>query len=65
MVYEVDKGTGKLAFSTKALEASPGEMLRDMTAVFNNAEENARKYMEKQKNREIVRVSPSTSSLLF
>lgn len=55
MVYEVDKGTGKLAFSTKALEASPGEMLRDMTAVFNNAEENARKYMEKLENERLAR----------
>lgn len=55
MVYEVDKATGKLAFSTKALEASPGEMLRDMTAVFNNAEENARKYMEKLENERLAR----------
>ena len=47
MVYEVDRSSGRLAFSTKTLEASPGEILNDMSAVFANAEETARKYMER------------------
>eukprot|EP01038_Epipyxis_sp_PR26KG_P012958 gene12958-17374_t len=47
MVLDHDKVTGRVALSTKALEANPGDMLRDMSNVFENAEETAKKYHER------------------
>lgn len=44
MLLEKDKDKGRLAFSTKVLEAEPGMMLRDMQAVFDKAEETADAY---------------------
>lgn len=55
MVYEVDRSSGKLAFSTKALEANPGDVLKDMNAVFANAEENAKRYMERLEAERLAR----------
>jgi len=47
MILDHDKANGRVALSTKTLEASPGDMLRDMEGVFTNAEENARKFHER------------------
>ncbi len=44
MILEHDKANGRVALSTKTLEPSPGDMLKDMSAVFDNAEETAKKY---------------------
>lgn len=44
MILEHDKVSGRVALSTKTLEANPGDMLRDSNAVFENALENAQKY---------------------
>ena len=41
MVLEHDVNSGRVALSTKTLESSPGEMLRDMETVFQNAEATA------------------------
>eukprot|EP01039_Chlorochromonas_danica_P007113 gene7113-7865_t len=50
MVLDYDKATGKVALSTKALEANPGDMLKDMQAVFANAEETALRYNERMES---------------
>lgn len=47
MVIEHDKAQGRVALSTKTLEANPGDMTKDMEAVFANAEETARKFQER------------------
>lgn len=47
MVIEHDKAQGRVALSTKTLEVNPGDMIKDMEAVFANAEETARKFQEK------------------
>ena len=44
MILEHDKANGRVALSTKTLEPSPGDMLKDMSSVFDNAEETAKKY---------------------
>merc|ERR1711871_180815 len=44
MILEHDKANGRVALSTKTLEANPGDMLKDMSSVFDNAEETAKKY---------------------
>ena len=44
MILEHDKANGRVALSTKTLEPSPGDMLKDMNSVFDNAEETAKKY---------------------
>lgn len=44
MILEHDKANGRVALSTKTLEPAPGDMLKDMSAVFDNAEETAKKY---------------------
>lgn len=50
MVLDYDKATGKVALSTKALEANPGDMLKDMQTVFANAEETALRYNERMES---------------
>lgn len=45
MVLDVDKGAGKIALSTRALELVPGDMLRDSAQVFARASEAAASYM--------------------
>jgi predicted RNA-binding protein with RPS1 domain len=50
MVIEHDKANGRVALSTKTLEASPGDMLRDMNKVFEMAEETGKKFHERMDN---------------
>ncbi len=45
MVLEVEPFSNRLALSTKVLEKVSGDMLKNMTQVFNNAEETAKLYM--------------------
>jgi small subunit ribosomal protein S1 len=47
MILDHDKLNGRVALSTKTLEPSPGDMLRNMEAVFAQAEETAGKYHER------------------
>jgi small subunit ribosomal protein S1 len=35
MILDHDKVSGRVALSTKALEPSPGDMLKDMNGVFD------------------------------
>ncbi|KAJ1445712.1 hypothetical protein M885DRAFT_549071 [Pelagophyceae sp. CCMP2097] len=44
MVIDHDKANGRIALSTKTLEAEPGDMLRDPQRVYDMAEETAAKY---------------------
>ncbi|CAK9019982.1 30S ribosomal protein S1 [Durusdinium trenchii] len=45
-----DKNSGDLRWSTRALEEVPGEIIRNKAKVFENAEEAAKKFFEKQQN---------------
>merc|ERR1719329_2073060 len=47
MVISQDKGKGRIALSTKTLEAEPGDMIKDREKVFANAEDTAAKYQER------------------
>ena len=47
MVISQDKGKGRIALSTKTLEAEPGDMIKDREKVFANAEATAAKYQER------------------
>eukprot|EP01036_Dinobryon_divergens_P047177 gene47177-63199_t len=47
MVIDHDKMNNRVALSTKTLEPNPGDMLRDMNNVFEQADETARKYIER------------------
>jgi len=47
MVISQDKGKGRIALSTKTLEAEPGDMIKDREKVFEFAEETAGKYQER------------------
>lgn len=47
MILEHDKAAGRVALSTKTLEPSPGDMLRDMKMVFEKAEETAKRYHQR------------------
>ena len=47
MILEHDKANGRVALSTKTLEPSPGDMLKDMQNVFEQAESTAKKYHER------------------
>jgi small subunit ribosomal protein S1 len=47
MVISQDKGKGRIALSTKTLEAEPGDMIKDREKVFENAEDTAAKYQER------------------
>jgi small subunit ribosomal protein S1 len=44
MIIDHDKVNGRIALSTKTLEAEPGDMLRDASLVFDNAEATAAAY---------------------
>lgn len=55
MVLEFDRMTGKVALSTRALEVNPGDMLRDMNTVFDNAESTAKTFMERLEAERIAR----------
>lgn len=47
MVISQDKGKGRVALSTKTLEAEPGDMLKNQDKVFAEAEATAAKYQER------------------
>lgn len=55
MVIEHDKQNGRVALSTKNLEVNPGDMKRNMQAVFDNAEENAKAYHLRQETERVSR----------
>lgn len=55
MILDFDKTNGRVALSTKSLEPSPGDMLRDMNAVFAKAEETAKKYHERLEAERLAR----------
>merc|ERR1719327_1660787 len=48
MVISQDKGKGRIALSTKTLEAEPGDMIKDREKVFANAEATAAKYQARE-----------------
>jgi len=48
MIIDHDKVNGRIALSTKTLEQEPGDMIKDPQRVYDNAEETARVYLEKQ-----------------
>jgi len=47
MIIDHDKVNGRIALSTKTIETTPGDMLRDPAKVFANAEESAERYHTK------------------
>eukprot|EP01036_Dinobryon_divergens_P026537 gene26537-35204_t len=47
MILDHDKVSGRVALSTKALEPSPGDMLKDMNGVFEKAVETAKRFHER------------------
>merc|ERR1712032_1312439 len=47
MVISQDKGKGRVALSTKTLESEPGDMLKNPTKVFEEAEATAARYQER------------------
>jgi len=47
MVISQDKAKGRVALSTKTLEAEAGDMIKNQAKVFENAEETAAKYQER------------------
>jgi len=47
MIIDHDKVNGRIALSTKTLEAEPGDMLKDKAKVFEMAEQTAAKYHER------------------
>lgn len=55
MILDHDKVNGRVALSTKALEAVPGEILKDMEGVFERAEQTAKKYHEKLELERVAR----------
>merc|ERR1712048_421046 len=52
MIIGVNPDQNKLALSTKALESTPGEMMKDPQAVYANAENMAKKYQERLEEQE-------------
>ncbi|GMI41319.1 hypothetical protein TrCOL_g575 [Triparma columacea] len=47
MIIDHDKVNGRIALSTKTLEPEPGDMLKDPDAVFEAADDTAKKYHER------------------
>jgi small subunit ribosomal protein S1 len=47
MVISQDKSKGRVALSTKTLEETPGDMVKDRQKVYDHAEEVAAKYQER------------------
>lgn len=47
MVISQDKGKGRVALSTKTLEADPGDMIKNQAKVYEFAEQTAGKYQER------------------
>lgn len=50
MIIDHDKVNGRIALSTKTLEPTPGDMLRDPAMVFEKAEETAEKYHQQMED---------------
>jgi len=55
MILDHDKINGRVALSTRTLEANGGDMLKDMEMVFEKAEETAKKYHESMENERAAR----------
>jgi ribosomal protein S1 len=55
MVIDHDKANGRVALSTRTLEANPGDMIRNMPNVFANAVENAKRFHEKKEAERLAR----------
>merc|ERR1719329_43640 len=55
MVIEHDQSNGRVALSTKTLEANPGDMKKDMQAVFDSADETAKLYHERMEKEKAAR----------
>jgi ribosomal protein S1 len=47
MILDHDKANGRVALSTKTLEPNPGDMLRNMETVFEQADATAARYHER------------------
>lgn len=54
MIIDHDKSNGRVALSTKTLEVNPGDMLRDMNAVFAKAEETGKIFHERIDRKSVV-----------
>jgi small subunit ribosomal protein S1 len=48
MVLSNDRKRGRIRLSTKHLEASPGDMMRDPQSVYENAEQRAAEFRERK-----------------
>lgn len=48
MIIDHDKANGRIALSTKTLEPEPGDMIKDPQRVYDQADETAKMYLEKQ-----------------
>lgn len=55
MILDYDRVNNRVALSTKNLEANPGDMLKDMNSVFENAEETAKKYQARVESERLAR----------
>mmetsp|Transcript_12426 Transcript_12426/g.26308 ORF Transcript_12426/g.26308 Transcript_12426/m.26308 type:complete len:415 (-) Transcript_12426:260-1504(-) len=64
MIIDHDKVNGRIALSTKTLEANPGDMLRDSSKVFENAEESAVNYHAKMEHERKLRESAARDIVL-
>jgi len=64
MIIDHDKVNGRIALSTKTLEPSPGDMLRDSAKVFEMAEESAEKYHTKMEEERKARESAARDIVL-
>ena len=64
MIIDHDKVNGRIALSTKTLEAQPGDMLVDPAMVFEKAEETAQKYHEKMEKERQARENTAREIVL-
>merc|ERR1712194_885980 len=64
MIIDHDKVNGRIALSTKTLEPNPGDMLRDPSKVFGQAEESAEKYHTKMEEERKARESAARDIVL-
>eukprot|EP00920_Eleutheroschizon_duboscqi_P009538 GHVT01022194.1.p1 GENE.GHVT01022194.1~~GHVT01022194.1.p1 ORF type:complete len:313 (-),score=63.92 GHVT01022194.1:2166-3047(-) len=63
VVTDYDKATGRVALSTRALETTPGDMLRNATAVFATASSTARRLAD-HRQRELQERDEAARQLL-
>jgi len=64
MIIDHDKVNGRIALSTKTIEPSPGDMLRDPARVFDMAEESAERYHTKMEEERKQRESAARDIVL-